>query len=305
MLVDPQKVGSAVIGHINIQPLIAVEIRCNDAECTTDCADSGLPRHILETAVAQIPKQFIDSASVGFGATIFPRGSLGKAGDSIFPVKFDIGRHIQILPAVLVVIKKNGAGTPARIIDASRRSDVTEAAIAVVEQQLVVIQIHHVEIWKTVIVDIAGCHTHAISSAKLARFLRHIGETNQRLSIIAGPGVVSVQAVAQGQRVPGWKQCVINLFAGTQRGALDDIDVQVAIAVVIEKGAAGTDDLRKVDFARHAVEMKKVYAAFAGDIDKYFLRIRRSGEQQAHNACICRSTQLWQVYGDHRLARIL
>ena len=56
--------------------------------------------------------------------------------------------------------------------------------------------------------------------------------------------------------------------------ALHQVDVEVAVVVVVEQGDAGRHDLRVVPLARHAVEVDEVEAGLFGALDEPLRRLR-------------------------------
>ncbi len=99
--------------------------------------------------------------------------------------------------------------------------------------------------------------------------------------------LVAVEPAAQRQRLLGRQQRVLDLAVGPEHRALDQIDVEVAVAVVVEQGSAGAHHLGVVEASGHAVEVMERDADLGGDVGERRLpvlarRVRRDPGADRH-----------------------
>ena len=99
-----------------------------------------------------------------------------------------------------------------------------------------------------------------------------------RVPSAADGQVVAKQAVAK--RVARGKDGILQRLARPEHLPLDDIDVEIAIVVVVEQADAGGHDLGVIDLPGHAVEVDEVEPGLPGALDEPFTG-RRIGRDAA------------------------
>ena len=73
-----------------------------------------------------------------------------------------------------------------------------------------------------------------------------------------GDQLVAVEPVTEGERVAGLEEHVFERLAGTEKAPLDQVGIQVAVAVIVEKCSPGSHHLDEVVLAGHAVEVMEL-----------------------------------------------
>ena len=231
-----ERVAFIPVAQHKIEKAIAIIIGISQAHARLQIDQPIRRRHIGEAAVASILEQKI---------AIFKHHAFGAGLD----IKLDElgGGEEEIKPAVIVVIKKDGAPTDRAAgphHDAGLLGDIVEAAIALVLQQHhAVHHIREVEIQVEVVVIIADGQAHAMDEGARARFYRDIAPTPQA----AAWSLVAPEDISQH---------VLELV-------IDDIDIGIAIAVVIGEAGAEAGAQQQVVIQQARDVLKAAVAAVA------------------------------------------
>ena len=113
-LVEPQLIRHGVVGHINIEPTILVEVADGHSEAVAICLIQ--PRchgDIFERAVAAVMiKRRHGGGLVIHRRAVIQSATAGETLDLAVRRPLDVIRHNQIKMAVAIVIKKGGARAP-------------------------------------------------------------------------------------------------------------------------------------------------------------------------------------------------
>src|SRR6185437_939555 len=141
LLINPQVIGFAIVGHEDVRPTIAIEVGAQHAERRTTRAFK--PRrsgYVLKANPWRL-------AAVGTTEVVIKvSGDAGKAPGMAKiecavkesarhrGIVSDVVDNNEIEPAVAVVIHEGGRGSPARILQASLMRDIGERAVAVIEE---------------------------------------------------------------------------------------------------------------------------------------------------------------------------
>src|SRR5262249_51405182 len=126
----------------------------------------------------------------------------------------------EVEPAVAVEIDEAGRGAPEGAVEAGRAGDVEELAAALVEEQPEAAVLGDEDVGPAVVVDVADGHAHVMA-----------GEVEPG----AGADVLKLAAGELPEEPVG------GFRLGP--GVLQEEDVQAAVAVEVEQGGAGPDDL--------------------------------------------------------------
>ena len=85
--------------------------------------------------------------------------------------------HVQVEPAIPVVVDERGRDTPARIIRAREAGHIGERAVAVVAEHLVpAAEAGEVQVHTAVVVVIAGSHAHPVAGCLDPARVGHVCE---------------------------------------------------------------------------------------------------------------------------------
>src|SRR5262245_31118963 len=157
----------------------------------------------------------------------------------------------QVEPSIPIDIYERRRHTPGAIVDNARGlRDVGERAVAVVVEQLASSETRSKDVDAAVVVEIPRGHSHAVSRRVDAARLSHVGEMQGSSAVSAHDQIVSVQPIAKRRlTLWGWKERLSERLARSQHLALDEVDVQIAVVVVVEESHAGPEDLGHIQLA--------------------------------------------------------
>ena len=138
-----------------------------------------------------------------------------------------------------------------QIVHAGFPRDIGERAVPVVVIEHVSSEVRHVQIEETVVVVIAGGNSHAIADMADAGLFRDIHE----FQLTGLRQQVPVQAIAG---LPTARRRIEQFAVAVKPCALDQIDVESAVVIVIEQGHARAHDLGHVVAAGGEIEVAEV-----------------------------------------------
>src|SRR5215469_8452348 len=145
MLIDPELVGTQIVGDEDIGPAIAVEVGAYHSQGAIELtADSGTYRYVLEGAVAAVAKEAVCKWFERQWPAVVQRAARSKTLFQVRETEVDIVADEEIQPAVAVKINEGGAGAPTGSVGAALRGDIGKRAIAVVTPHLIVAKISDV-----------------------------------------------------------------------------------------------------------------------------------------------------------------
>ena len=153
-LIDPQLIRSAVVGDVDVDPSIAVEVGGGDAQRGTELGGHARgDRHVAERAVPIVAKQMARPGAIRAGRAVVALTGDAVADDVPGDRVVEILTHEQVQPAVAIDVHERRRHAPTRIGRAARGGDVGERAVAVVSQQLIRPELGDVKIDAAVVVD--------------------------------------------------------------------------------------------------------------------------------------------------------
>src|SRR5262249_20599853 len=86
----------------------------------------------------------------------------------------------EIGPAVAVIVEERRRRAPAGVAGAGPGRDIAEGAIAIVVPQLVLVEVHEIQVDETIAVIVAGCDAHAVAArSRQPALCRDIGEVQR------------------------------------------------------------------------------------------------------------------------------
>ena len=105
MLVDPELVRLSVVGDVDVDPPVAVEVGRRHAERRSERAsDQGFGRDILERAVPAVVIEAAGLRTVTVRRAVVALSRDAQAVKVVFEAVVEIVAHEQIEPAVAVVV---------------------------------------------------------------------------------------------------------------------------------------------------------------------------------------------------------
>ena len=233
--VDVEVVGGRVVGDVEVEPAVAVHVDPGDAkaEVAVGIADARFLADLGEGAARILAEQEIG------GARQAPRSTLD--GDAavlaglvlaelrqVVQVELDVPANEQVEVAVAVVVGEAATGRPAGGRHAQVLRHVGEGALAGVAVQPVPADPGDVDVLPAVAVDVGDAQPHAPA-----------GMGNTGLG-----GDVAKRAVAQIAVESARRR--LRVVRGVDRERVDEVDVQQAVAVVVEQPDAAAHRLDDV-----------------------------------------------------------
>ena len=247
--VDPELVLFAIVGDVEIDPAVTVEVGGRHAQCRPELrGEAGRVGHIQEGAVAVVAIQPALLGAVHLRRAVDPAARRPVARRIQRRVPGQVVPHEQIEPAVAIEIDEGrGHAPPVRRKAASRR-DVGEDAAAVVAEQPVARERRRQQIHAAVVVHIAGGDAHAVAGQRQAALRRGVGERQRPRAIRRDAQIVAEQPNLRCRLVPDLRGEVLTL---------DKDHVEIAVAVAVEKRGARGDDLGVVELPGSPVVVRE------------------------------------------------
>ena len=256
-LVDPQQVLLAIVGDENIHPPVAVVVGGGDAQRRPECAaDQRRRADIDESAPALIAVQAVRLATVDLRRTVVAGARHVRATRLVRQRVVRVVAHIEVKPAVTVVVQERGRHGEAsrRVVKAACLRLIGKGPVAVVAPQLIDAEIGQEQIDPAVVVDISRGHAQAELIGDDAARVGDVGEA-QLARALVNSKVVSVQAALECPRL-----------GRPERPPLNEVDVQIAVVVVVEQPDARRQNFGIVEASRGTVDVHEVDARRLRDI---------------------------------------
>ena len=174
-------------------------------------------------------------------------------------IEIDVVNHREIEQTVPIVIDECGAGGPAGRSHSGARGYVRKRAVSIVVIKNVVAVIGDIEIDVAVVVVVAGRHAHAFIGVAHAGRFGDIGEGQFAASV----EIIAEQAVAG---FPARRHGHQRLALRSSGIALDQINVHIAVVVVVDQRGARSHHFGKKHLARGAGILPEVDPGLFGDI---------------------------------------
>ena len=260
--VDPQQVLDAVVGDVDVDPAVAVEVGGGDAERRTEpAAGQRDVAHVDEPPLPRVAVQVIRRAAVGLRRAIVAGVGQGAALDAVLQRVVDVVADVEVEPAVAVVVDEGGRDAEAggRAQTALGRR-LPERAVAAVQVERVRAEVGQEEIRPAVVVHVPGGHAEPVAVRLDPARRGHVGEPEAARAVRADRQVVAVEPAPERPRPRRRDERVAGGQLRVQHPALDQIGVEVAVVVVVEQPDARGDELRVVETAGRTVEVEEVEA---------------------------------------------
>ena len=265
--VEPEVIRQQIVRDVEVEPAVAVEVGREDAQPVAGSrrAQTGRDRRVLESSVAVVEQQAVRRRPVGARQAVVHLSPFGQAGLVRGQGEVEVVHDEQVEIEVAVVVGGRRRDAPARVAGAARLGPVAERAVALVAPELVPAQVQDVEVHPAVVVEVGRHHAHAVAEGRDAALLGDVDEAD-RGAAIGELQVVAVQAVPRRPVAgPGGGRGRPVSFV-PQEIALDQVEVEIAVVVVVEERRAGADHLRIVEAPAHAVPVPEVEAGAPGGV---------------------------------------
>ena len=262
-LVEPELVRHLVVGDVEVDQTVAVEVDRRDAQGRVRRPRQPRPlRHVEEGAVAEVAQQAVGLRRLAERPAVVRLTAGQEAPLPVRAVKPVVVADVEVEPAVGVVVEEGRRNAEAPVVGAGKLRNVVEAGTAVVAEQLIRPQVGHVQVDVAVPVVVPGRNADVVAGSFKTQFGGDVDEPQSRLA--GNFQFVAEEAVAR--RLPGLarehRRAALVTF---ELAALAQVDVQVAVVVVVEEGHSRTDDFRGVELPRHPVEVDEVNSKFLSD----------------------------------------
>ena len=227
----------------------------------------------MEGSVAPIAEEALGQRLVLAGITVLEGTaatgiSEREAALVIGEAEVDVVAHVEVQPAVPVIVQESRADTPTRVIRAGCPGHIVKGSIPVVSKQLVGPEIGQVEVGPTIIVEVSRCHAHPVPWCPDPTSLRHVGKVQPATAGFVRPQVVSVEPVDQRFGLGRGEDRIGKSFPRSEHAALNQIEVEIPVVVIIEHGSTGAHHFAQVAFPRHAVEVDEIDPCFPRGIQE-------------------------------------
>ena len=212
--------------------------------------DARLVRDVGERAVAVVVEE-----AVGV-ALVVERAGEGVGGEELalgVGIELQVVAHEEIELAVAVVVDPGRAGAEVRILHARLGRHVGKGPVAVVVVEDRRAPVGDVDVLVAVVVVVAHGHAHAEALAAHARLRGDVGKGS--VAVVAVEMIGGVHAVGLGK-----------LGDAVNVAAADHVEVQQAVIVVVDPGAAGTGGLHDRTELLLAEGVLEVNAGFLRDV---------------------------------------
>ena len=261
-LVDPELVLLLIVRDEDVDPSVPVHVGSRHPERRAERARHARGcRHVSERAVSAIPIEPAGLGAVHLGHAVVLRACRVKTGQVHVECVVQVVADEQVEPSVAIGVDERRRDAPGGIVRAAGGRDLDERAVTLVPKHLVGAEAREVQVNPPVVVDVPGGDAHPVAPRNNSAFVGDVRE-GQR----GPPRRIHRQIVAE-QSIPG---CRIRprreRRVAAERVSLDEIDVEIAVVVVVQQRSAGTHDLRLIEAARHPVEVNEVEASDRGDV---------------------------------------
>ncbi len=260
----PELVRLAVVGDVEIEPAVAVEVAGHHAQPL-----AGVPRERriaggLEAAVTTVAVEPVGYPGEAVRATVVgPAGGVGADGGGVV---VEIADDEEIGEAVGVDVDQRRRAPPAAVAQPGGGGGVLEAAVAAIAVEGVRPPVGEVEIRVAVAVDVADRQAHAVAAVAGAGGRGDVDEAP--VALLAEQPVGERRARALAPR------------------SVEQVDVEIAVAVVVDEAAARAEALGHEVAAFDGGVVDEGEAPPTGHVGEAAARLRRChpGDRQHQDA---------------------
>jgi hypothetical protein len=241
-----EEVGDGIVGDEHIEAAILVEIQETHTHAFADVGrDSRGSRDVRESAVAIVPVEAVRQSLVILGMAMGSRFTDGAG-------RLGIGRPLAVVhdeeieTAIVIVIEPAGRDGPRLTLAGCRvaaraRSDIFEGSVAAIAIENVAIDAGDEEIFPSIVVVVRDSNAGGETRAAYAGGQRDVGE--------GGVAIIPVEAVEPRG---------VGLIERRLTRAVHEIEIGVAVVVVIEDGHTGHHGFDLMTFGRRGIAQDEV-----------------------------------------------
>ncbi len=297
-LIAPQLARRRVVGDEHVEMPVAVEVADGDTEArAVRPQDARGLRHVLERAVALVAEQAVGHRTIRRRRAVVTRAGRLDAGLVGRPREVHVVGDEQIQVTVAVQIGKRGARAPARVVHAGAVGHVFERAVPGVAPQRVGAEAGDVQVDEPVAVVVARRDAHAVAAHHETGRGGDVGEGQRPRPVGREAKVVAPHLVHQRRSLlhsfapPFLRSSILRSFAppflrSSDRSALHQDHVQVAVVVDVGERHARAHDLGQVELAGRAVVVHERQPRCLGHVVEPRTRLgseRQAGHETGHD----------------------
>ena len=143
---------------------------------------------------------------------------------------------------------------------AALEGPILEGAVALVPPQLVVAEVGQKDVDPAVVVIVGRRDADAVAVGPDPGRLRHIFEGERAGAVLGDHQIVAVETILEGEALLRRRVGVGDRLAGAQHLTLDQIEVEIAVVVVVQETNAGSADFNDIELAGDPREVEEVDA---------------------------------------------
>src|SRR5208337_4220668 len=251
-----------VVGHKQVGPAIVIVVAGKSRKVdTVRVVDLGGLGDVGERPVAVVVVEIIGAAPVDGRPATAQHAPTDVAVALAGGKKITVPAHVEVQPSVVVVVEEGRSGVKSgpefRGAHARLVRHVGEGAVTVIVIKDVFSVLCDVQVGESIVVIVSPDAAQAVSGAGDARLLRDVGE--RPITIVVEEGVA------------GGESAIVQIASA------DDIEVHVAVAIIVRRTNSGTGLLQDGGGAVAALEMDKVNSGRLGNVRELHHRGRRRG----------------------------
>ena len=253
-----EEVGHGVVCNESVEKTVAVDVGEGDGHAFSKKGiNTGFVRHVRKSAVAVVAIESVVERRVLVGMTVAAHTFFERAIGVLVHFPMAVVDDKEIEETIVVVVEPARAYRPhllamgLRTSNARLRGDVSECPIAVVVKELIAGHVGNENVGATIVVVVTNGDAHAIACSGDAGFFRDVGE-----GAVVVVAVKTVPIVGRG------------FFERRNFGAVDAINVEESVVVVVEQRNAGNHRFGLVFVGCGAIARDEMEASLLGDLFK-------------------------------------
>jgi hypothetical protein len=251
-----EKVGHGVVGDKGIEKAVAIEVSEGNAHAFAEKGvDAGFMRDVGERSVAVIAIEAVMQRQVEVGMAVGSQALFESAVRIFVDFPMAVVHDEQVEQPVVVVVEPARADGPHLLsmgmgaADTGFGGDVGEGSVAVIAKELVARDVGDEDVGVSIVVEVPDGHSHAVACTGDASLLSDVAE--------GAVVVIAEETVPVGRR---------GFFERGYLGAVDAVDVEETVVVVVEQRDAGDHRLGLILVGRGTVAGDEVEACLLGNL---------------------------------------
>ena len=168
--IEEHEVRAHVVGDVEVDPAVAVEVGRDDPEALGRRSDRCRPPgHVGERRFPVVSVEDVRGRLDGGGQTVGPHVRLAAEPIVVRQLPLTIIAHIKVEVAIVVIVEERPAHRPVRTADSRSLADIPERAFAVIEKKHIRAVVAEEDVLVAVVVDVSDDDAMAISGEPQAR----------------------------------------------------------------------------------------------------------------------------------------